>query len=148
MTATMTLRLVLAPVLLAAALVFAACGDDDPTGAATTVAAPAGAALQLTFWPKGKDDPGAEAERSTVNCPPDPDDEGCRALLDLGADAFAETPADQGCTFIYGGPETLEVQGVIASATVSTTITRTNGCEIARWDAVAPLLLRLAEPMG
>jgi hypothetical protein len=61
-----------------------------------------------------------------------------------GRDPFAPTPKDQMCTFIYGGPQTATVKGTWNLTKVSASFSRTNGCEVARWDALAPLL----EPTG
>ncbi|MFF0740911.1 SSI family serine proteinase inhibitor [Streptomyces sp. NPDC004111] len=57
-----------------------------------------------------------------------------------GKDPFAPVPPDALCTDVYGGPETARVTGVWAGRPVDTDYRRTNGCEIARWDAMRPLL--------
>lgn len=44
------------------------------------------------------------------------------------------------CTEIYGGPEVATVTGEIQGQPVDTTIDRTDGCGIAAWDTLAPLL--------
>jgi hypothetical protein len=40
------------------------------------------------------------------------------------------------CTQIYGGDQVARIRGDNLQATFN----RTNGCEIARWDALAPVL--------
>jgi len=53
------------------------------------------------------------------------------------------TPPTTACTEIFGGPERARVRGTLRGEPVSAEFSRVNGCEINRWDAVAPLL-RLA----
>lgn len=57
-----------------------------------------------------------------------------------GRDAFAPAPRDAVCTLQYGGPATARVTGTWAGRPVDATYDRTNGCEIARWDRLVPLL--------
>lgn len=57
-----------------------------------------------------------------------------------GRDPFAPTPKDQMCTFVSGGPQTATVKGSWNLTKVSASFSRANGCEIARWDALAPVL--------
>ena len=65
----------------------------------------------------------------------------CAALVAAGgADAFAPIPRDQMCTEIYGGDQVARVVGTVGRGTGGATFARTNGCEIARWDPLAPLL--------
>lgn len=68
---------------------------------------------------------------------PDPD-AACAALRSASA-ALRPVPKDQGCTEIYGGPQTATVRGRWRGEPVDARFSRTNGCEIARWDALAPL---------
>lgn len=81
----------------------------------------------------------------TLGCDPvdgdHPDAEAaCAALAESGAGAFAPVPADQMCTQIYGGPQVAEVTGTVDGTAVAATFSRENGCEIARWDALEPVL--------
>ncbi|MFF3484803.1 SSI family serine proteinase inhibitor [Streptomyces sp. NPDC002701] len=57
-----------------------------------------------------------------------------------GKSPFA--PAQEGgmCTMQYGGPATAHVTGTWAGRPVDATYRRGDGCEIARWDALVPLL--------
>jgi hypothetical protein len=65
----------------------------------------------------------------------------CNALADAGgAEAFQPPPGDLACTQVYGGPQTATVTGLVNGAAVSKAFSRTDGCGIARWDALAPLL--------
>ena len=63
----------------------------------------------------------------------------CAAVAAVGAAGFAPVPKDAMCTQVYGGPETARVTGTVDGVAVDATFSRTNGCEIARWDALAPL---------
>lgn len=90
----------------------------------------------------------AALRRATLTCDPaggnHPNaDEACQAL-DAAAsgdrDPFAPVPPDQACTFIYGGPKKATVNGTWRDEPVKATFSRTNGCEVARWDALKPLL--------
>jgi hypothetical protein len=44
------------------------------------------------------------------------------------------------CTQIYGGPEVAMVNGEIDGQPSDTTIDRTNGCGVAEWDMLTPLI--------
>ena len=57
----------------------------------------------------------------------------CEQLFEL-AGPFALTPRDAVCTEIYGGPAVAEVEGLYRGETIDAKFTRTDGCEIARWD--------------
>jgi hypothetical protein len=63
----------------------------------------------------------------------------CTALNAL-TDPFRPVPKDMACTMIYGGPQTATVQGRWGGRDVLTTFKRTDGCEITRWNRIAPLL--------
>ncbi|MFB9466291.1 SSI family serine proteinase inhibitor [Streptomyces cinereospinus] len=67
----------------------------------------------------------------------------CRALereTRWGRDVFAPVPRDTLCTMQYGGPATARVTGTWAGRPVDATFARSDGCEIARWDRLVPLL--------
>jgi hypothetical protein len=49
-------------------------------------------------------------------------------------------PPDTICTQIYGGPQTARVHGRLRGRPVDARFSRTNGCEIHRWDGVRFLL--------
>jgi hypothetical protein len=51
-------------------------------------------------------------------------------------------PANVACTEIYGGPATARVRGTLNGESVDARLSRTNGCEIARWGRNAALLKR------
>lgn len=62
------------------------------------------------------------------------------AVTRWGKDTFAPVPKDALCTMQYGGPQTARVTGRWAGRQVDATYARTNGCEIARWNALVPVL--------
>jgi hypothetical protein len=127
-------------------LALAGCGGGQPrggpSGTATVVPGAPGTALTIEL-----NESGAGAARAwNLTCEPaggdHPDPAGaCTALRDAGGvDAFAPLPKDAVCTEIYGGPQTATVRGTVDGKQVTAQFSRTNGCEIARWDALAPLL--------
>ena len=110
-------------------LVPLACGDEE-----TEPAAAPSTSLTITVWPKGRGN-GAPTTR-TVECAADASDAACARLAKAGAEAFAPVAGDAVCTEIYGGPAEAEVSGTVDGTPVDATLTRANGCEIARWEAV------------
>jgi hypothetical protein len=93
--------------------------------------------LTISYWPTGR---GGEARTATLQCDPDggshPDvAAGCDALL-RHEDALQPVAGDVACTEIYGGPQLATISGPNAH----TMLSRRNGCEIARWDALAPVV--------
>lgn len=80
----------------------------------------------LTCDPVGGDHPEAAAA--------------CAKLATVEPTVFEPVPADQGCTMIYGGPQTAAVTGTWRGTAVDAAFKRTDGCEIARWEALVPLL--------
>jgi Subtilisin inhibitor-like len=132
------LRVVAAVPLVAA---IAACGtaeeppaEEPDEGAAATV-------LEVTVWPAGRN---AERREATLTCDPvggtHPRAEAACAALAESRDALEPVPDDVLCTQQYGGPQYAEVRGTVSGTSVSATLGRQNGCEIARWDALEPLL--------
>lgn len=86
-------------------------------------------------------DPKATPLRSwSLSCDPaggtHPDPAAACAALARVTDPFAPTPANRACTDIYGGPAVARVSGTYRGQPVDTRFTRTDGCEIARWDAL------------
>lgn len=57
-----------------------------------------------------------------------------------GEDPFAPVGKDAMCTQIYGGPAIAHVTGVWQGRPVDARFKRTNGCEIARWQNLVPVL--------
>ncbi|MEU3252955.1 hypothetical protein [Streptomyces sp. NPDC006997] len=86
---------------------------------------------------------GGRAERGYAGLHPDPGG-ACRAVArgarDGGGDAFAAVPRGSVCTMLYGGPGTARVTGSWAGRSVDAEFDRSDGCEMARWDRLVPLL--------
>lgn len=85
-----------------------------------------------------------------LTCPPaggtHPDPEtACRVLAENGKTALPAVPKDRVCTQIYGGPERATVSGTWNGEPVLSTLTRINGCEVGRWQALEGFLPRAAE---
>lgn len=80
----------------------------------------------------------------TLTCSPDGGDHpdpaaACAALARAGVEAFAPTPRGVACTEQWGGPQVATVQGTVDGEQISARFDRTNGCEISRWDRLAPV---------
>jgi hypothetical protein len=130
---------------LAAALLLPACGAEGGNGGGGG-GGPAGrpgpaVELQVQFW---ADRARTDGLTATLMCDPaggthPRPDEACAALA-AHPEALEPVPADAACTQIYGGDETAEVSGVVDGRPMEASFSRENGCEISRWEALAPLL--------
>ena len=63
----------------------------------------------------------------------------CAHLL-RADDPFAPLPTDVMCTELYGGPQTALVKGTWDAEPVEVELSREDGCRIAQWDSLGPLL--------
>ena len=119
-------------VLLGLALL-TGCATEDGGGAATTFAD-----LQVTL---DRDGGGGAGPRTVmVRCTPASDSRECAALADMKAATFQPTPPKTACTQQYGGPQVATVEGTLHGKPVNAKFSRTNGCEIARWNEASKLL--------
>jgi hypothetical protein len=131
-------------VLGALSVLLAACGaepGDDAAPAPSSSAAPAAGELVVVL-DRGE---GGQPERYALSCaePPAgdlPDPAGACAHLQGLTDPFAALPGDQVCSQQYGGPQTAHVTGRWAGDDVDLALARTNGCQLAQWDSLGPLL--------
>jgi hypothetical protein len=103
--------------------------------------ATAATALTIVVWPQGTDGP---SDRWTLRCGPTGGTlparvASCRKLSSL-ANPFRPIPKDAVCTDIYGGPQVARVTGRYKGRRIWVQVQRRNGCEIARWDRLRPLL--------
>ena len=108
-----------------------ACGSDTPEDElesrlelsvqANEQAAPQTASLTC---------PGAKAKDRDI----------CAALDVVAPKVFEPVPVDQACTAIYGGPRKATITGRYQDEPVSAVFTQENGCEIARWNQIKPVL--------
>jgi hypothetical protein len=123
-------------VLIGLALAAAGCGKDDE-GAATSQV-PTFAELTVSVDHDG--DGAGKARTTQVKCTPATDSVECAALAEMKPRAFAPTAGTVACTEQYGGPQTAVVKGTLHGKPVDARFSRINGCEIARWNAVADVL--------
>ena len=139
------------PLLLVPLLILTACaGGGGDAAAPTTPSAGNGAAggtgqadddLQV----RSDRGDGTEPSRWTLSCrePVEgshPDAEAACAHLRTLEDPFAPLPSDVVCTEQYGGPQTAHVLGRWNGQPVDLELSRTDGCHIAQWDALVPLV--------
>ena len=130
-----------AALLLGLIVVLAGCGSDGPLGD-DAQASTARYDLTVTYWREGK---GGPSRTASLTCDPvggtHLEAEKACAALDAHAEALHAVPGDLACAEIYGGDQVAEVTGVTPSTgSLRALFDRTNGCEIARWDALAPLI--------
>ena len=104
----------------------------------------AGTTLRVTYW----EDSARPLDRVTWTLRCDPTagtlprpGRACARLLAGGAKLFAPLAKNVVCTEIYGGPQKALVVGNVKGKPVRTTFTRTNGCEIERWQRISPWLV-------
>jgi len=127
------MRALLAAVVLAAIL------------SASASAAPlSGTSLKITFWANSSKP--LERRSWTLRCTPAGGSlprpaRACTRLLAGGAKLLAPVPKNAVCTEIYGGPQQARVVGTVKGQPVRATFSRTNGCEIARWQRISPWLV-------
>ena len=122
-----------AVVLVLAALAVAGCGQGSSTPGDDTSG---GASLDISVSIGGKEAP---TKVWTLRCPDGgtlPDAELACRNLDRLDDPFGRLPKSFACAEIYGGPQVAIVQGTFRSKAVNARFSRTDGCEIARWNRV------------
>jgi hypothetical protein len=125
--------------IVAAALAFAACGaEDGPNTPATGGKDDELANLVVTVDADG--DEAQPAKELQLTCKAPTDSDACGAAAGISFAELEPTGEDVACTQQYGGPETATIKGRLRGQDVDATFTRTDGCEIARWDNVKPLL--------
>ncbi len=66
-------------------------------------------------------------------------DAACAHLAGMD-DPFAPLPQDVACTEQFGGPQTARVTGRWNGEPVDLKLSRSDGCRIAQWDSLGPLL--------
>jgi hypothetical protein len=95
------------------------------------------------------DDGNGKTETWTLTCDPaggtHPDPEAaCAALAGKGTTAMPAVAKDTMCTQQFGGPQTAKITGTWQGKPVDASFSRTNGCEISRWQALEGLLPKTA----
>jgi len=114
-------------------LSLAACGDEAKSAGSAD-------ATKLTVRVDGDGSGPTKVRTLDLTCAEGDKDGACAAAANLSAADLAPTPANTACTQIYGGPETASITGTLNGEPVDAKFSRTDGCEIKRWDAAAPLL--------
>ena len=114
--------------------------DPGTTGAGTATAT--GDELVITVR-----DASGTSSRWRLTCDPPggdhPDPEtACRVLAEHGATALPPVPKDRRCSQVYGGPETATITGRWQGRPVLSRLSRVDGCETSRWNALVGLLPR------
>jgi Subtilisin inhibitor-like len=125
-------------VLLVAAALFAVALP----AAESAVGKTGQARLSLSVWPEG-DREGKPVRKLGLRCGPAGGSHptparACRRLF-ANLSALRPVPAGRACTSRDGGPAQALVSGRVNGRRVWTRFNRKNGCEIARWDRLAPL---------
>ncbi|HEY5787094.1 MAG TPA: SSI family serine proteinase inhibitor [Microlunatus sp.] len=109
-----------------------------PSGSST--GSPGGAS-QLTIV---VDDGAGSTSTWTLACDPTggdhPDAEQACAAIEGHRSALNPVPKDRMCAQVYGGPEKATITGTWRGEEIFAALARTNSCEIARWDALVPLV--------
>jgi hypothetical protein len=121
-----------------AAAALCACASGSAGTSAT------GTALTVTYWADGANT--AQRVQWTLRCNPPRGTlaraaNACRKLATGGARLFAPVPKNVACTEIYGGPQVARVVGTVKGVRVWASLSRTNGCQISRWERLSPWLL-------
>jgi hypothetical protein len=117
-----------------ALLALAGCGGEDGGSA------PAAPVTQLTVRVDADGDGPEPAREERISCAEPPEGAACAAAADLRPADLEPVPDDVACTELYGGPQTATIAGTLDRERVDARFSREDGCEIARWDKVAPLL--------
>jgi hypothetical protein len=129
----------LAAFVLVLVLAAAGCGDDDDEQAAAPPQPQGQTELVVRVDRDGESGP-MQPREAQVRCDGAGGSPACAALADLKAADFEPVPGDVACTQQYGGPETAQVTGTLRGEPIDATFSRTDGCEITRWDQVSGLL--------
>ena len=114
--------------------------SSTPSPIEAPPAEPVTADLTIVVDPTGE----GAAQTFTLTCSPDGGDHpdpaaACAALAQAGVEAFAPTPRGVACTEQWGGPQVATVQGTVDGEQISARFDRTDGCQISRWDRLAPV---------
>jgi hypothetical protein len=137
--------LAVAAFVLGGTLPLAGCTDDDGGSGDVVIGTGTGGSGATSGLQVSVDRGDGEQLQWSLECDPaggtHPDPEAACAAIEANLDVFEPLAADVICTEIYGGPETARVEGLWAGERVVVTLSRTNGCEIDRWDRWQPVLV-------
>jgi hypothetical protein len=132
---------VLGATLVAVVLVLGVLLGGASSGKAESaaVAEATRANLRIVVWPRGKQR-AARPVRWTLRCGPvggtlPRRERACDRLLALRR-PFRAVPKNTACIQIYGGPQVAEVRGSLGDRRVASKFSRSDGCQIERWNRV------------
>ncbi len=120
------------------------CATPAETGGgAQSSPSPTPGATELTITVTAT--PTAPVQTWTLSCAPvagtHPNAATACAFVSHGsADLLAPVPAGLACAQIFGGPAVATVKGTWQGKSVDARFARNDGCEVARWDALKPLI--------
>ncbi len=129
--------------IIALALGLSGCVPGSPSGEPSGSPTPAASgASELTIT---VDDGNGSSTTWRLSCDPaggdhPQPDASCRALQENAEAALPPVPSDSACAEIFGGPQTATITGTWKGVAIDSRLSRTNACEIARWDALKPVL--------
>ncbi|MHA7268323.1 serine protease inhibitor [Arthrobacter sp. HLT1-20] len=152
-------RLAVAALLLSVVAVVAGCAQQQPgpggTSAPSGIATPPASidlAITLTEAPGAGPRTFRLVASGSTPAPEStlPDSAAALAAVEQHGEKifFALPDPNRVCTQQYGGPQLATVTGTFKGRTVNAAFSRTDGCEISRWDALAPLFGALAGGTG
>lgn len=115
------------------------CGDeptpDEPGGLD-------GTAFTVTLDPDGAD--GRQEQLvEDVSCAEGDRERACQAAADLEPADLEPADPTQPCTELFGGTDTAAITGTLDGEPIDVTLSRSNGCEIERFERALPLLKAL-----
>ncbi len=114
----------------------AGCGATDESGERSGTSARISLSIAVVH------EPGDAPQTVRVECPGDTSARLCSVAQRLTVEDFAPSPRDQTCTQEYGGPQVAAIAGSIGGTMISARLSRSNGCQIRRWDTlVAPFFV-------
>ncbi|MFE7466419.1 SSI family serine proteinase inhibitor [Streptomyces sp. NPDC057499] len=133
-TALVPLASLAAVASLAAPAVAAPAGTDSVRTRLTITVSGSGHAgadgvFRLLCTPAGGSHPSARAACGRLD-----------ALARKDVDPFAPVPRDALCTMQFGGPATAQVTGTWRGRSLDASFSRSDGCEISRWNTLRPVL--------
>lgn len=135
------MRVILGVVVL---FVLGACGSSGSGGGPAAAASSSATGQDGLLIELDRGD-GSEPERYTLVCGDAPEGDhpdpaaACAHLAGMEA-PFAPLPTDLACTEQYGGPQTARITGRWQAEEVDVALSRTDGCRIAQWESLGPLL--------
>jgi|SRR5215207_6825622 len=117
-------------------LALPSCGDDE-----REAAAPDGEPVTRLVVSVDPDGRGPEPAKETrLSCSTPRESTACAEASALEPSDIEPVDPTTACTQLFGGPETARLLGRVRGRAVDARFSRSNGCEIERWDNVAELL--------